>query len=742
MLRAEPATRRLAHRTARDTWFDHAVLAFAFALLLSGFRTTIQGSDWWITTVLVATLTGLTCAILRAVGWRWVAPTAVLVELMALAWIFVPSTLFAVVPTLETFRGLGSLARAAQSIIIEEQAPVAAAKPVVLVIASSFGLLVIVADLLLERRRAAPAIGALFVAIFVTPALISGTTPPVWLFLAVAALWLVILRTRTSAGGDLGRRQRGPAVLLGTAALAVAVTFPLVSPDISAVATSWGKPPPAVFGRGINPMLELGQNLRRNSPVTALTYTTSLDDVPYLKVATLRDFTGKTWKPSLAFDPGIYEGAVDVGPDVETDIGLTTITVRQLRSTMLPVPYPAQEVTGIKGTWRWNRLGMTLRSREDDSRGQKYSVTSLVITPTAVQMRSLSTPIVPMLKPYVALPEKMPAIIADTARSVTAEANNEYDKAIALQSYLRSDGDFHYSETAPVASGYDGNGVSVIAEFLDRKSGYCVHFSSAMAVMARTLGIPARIAVGYAPGSITQVVDGHNEYEVTSDDLHAWTELYFRGYGWMQFEPTPGVGSATSFAEPGSSAPVPSSGEVAGADRRPTPDRSQGLDSTVTSASAAPETAPRTAIVTIAALLIIAAAPGLLRALRRRWRLRRGAGSPDPLWRELEDTARDFGVDTSVTDTPRGFAGRLRDRPDIDGDGLQRLLHRIEMARFSRTGEQEGDGIADLRTVVASLHDGATRRERLRARLLPRSLAGRGRFAASIPPGGTATLVT
>ena len=230
-----------------------------------------------------------------------------------LAWIFVPDTLVVILPTPQTFSALADMVAAAQQIIVEEQAPVGAARPIVLVVASSFGLIVIVADTLLATRQAAPLMGGLLLAVFATPALISGETPSVWLFLLVAALWLVLLRARTAAPG-VARRGAGPAILLGAAALVGAISFPAVSPDVSAVATGWGKPPAAVFGRGINPMLELGQNLRRNSTIVALTYTTSADRAQYLKVATLNDFSGRTWKPSRVDFPILEEGASAVDP--------------------------------------------------------------------------------------------------------------------------------------------------------------------------------------------------------------------------------------------------------------------------------------------------------------------------------------------------------------------------------------------------------------------------------------------
>jgi transglutaminase-like putative cysteine protease len=735
VLRADTARRPA--RSARETWFDHGVLALALVLLLSGFVTIVEGSDWWVTTMLVALMTGLTCALLRGVGFRLVAPVAIVVELLVLTWIFVPETLVAVVlPTADTFVRLGDLISVAHGIILEEQAPVGAARPIVLLVAASFGLIVIVADAMLQLRRAASLIGVLLLAVFVTPALISGETPSVWLFLGVAGLWLVLLRTRTATPGVV-RRGYGPAMVLGSSALAAAVLFPVVSPDVSAVATSWGKPPSTVFGRGINPMLELGQNLRRNSTTEALTYRTSLGEAQYLKVATLQDFTGRRWEPTQVSPNLVPEGidAIDQSLGIQVDRGNTTITIKNLRSPMLPVPYPPSgQIMGLDGGWAFRAAGLTLTSRDDDNRGETYTVPSLDITPTAEQMRDLSTERTRALDRYLELPEGMPSIIATTAREVTADATNDYDRVVALQRFFR-DGDFRYSETAPVADDYDGNGVDVIAEFLERKAGYCVHFSSAMAVMARALDIPSRIAVGYAPGGSNGIVDGETEYTATSDDLHAWTEIYFEGVGWIRFDPTTSVGAATRFVEPVSDTPDSPDAAEQEPEAVPAPQTPDRIDGGVVAETDTPETAPRTAIATAAVLLVIGALPWLVRTARRRWRLGRGRTDVEPLWRELEDVARDLRIPASAADTPRGFAGRLARRPGVDADSLEALLRRVERARFARDAETTGDGVDELDAVVSSLRDGSSRRQRWIATLLPQSLTGRAPVARIVDPG-------
>ncbi|MGZ5366757.1 MAG: transglutaminase family protein, partial [Aeromicrobium sp.] len=504
MLRAEPPSlrSRLSRRPATADWRQSLALLATLALLCAGFDVVVDGGDWWTTAVSLTALVLATCMVLRALGSPLVWLGGLVVWLGGLVWIFAPGTLFAVFPTPSTIGAFYDLWVDARKIILAESAPVVAARPIVFVVAASFALLAIVLDGLQLGLRRPVLVGSIFAAMFAVPTAVSGDKPNVFLFLGVAASWLYLLRAE--------RRQRGGAALsvpisggissvsIAVAALAISVALPLALPQVSNIAVSWGRPPPGVFERGINPILQLGQNLRRNTPVTALEYTTTMDQPPYLKVANLMDFNGKSWRPNDDVKYGRIEGNIGLRREVDRKEVTTRISIRNLSSPRLPVPYPGIEVDGLKGQWRWEPQGLTLKSDSTDSRDQNYKVTSLQIKPTRTQMRASVTVIGPTLRRTVALPADMPGSIARTAREVTRGDTNDYDKAVDLQNYFR-DGKFAYSETAPVAEGYDGNGVDVIAEFLKVKSGYCVHFSSAMAVMARSLNIPARIAIGYAP---------------------------------------------------------------------------------------------------------------------------------------------------------------------------------------------------------------------------------------------------
>lgn len=723
MLRPERGARPVEPREHWSRpWVDHLALAVALGTVLLGYSSIVEGRGWWPTVVLVTTLVGLVCAGARSLGLRWVAPSGLLAGLLAIVWIFVPQTLaLGVLPTPTSARALWTMLDRAQVLIMEEAAPAAAARPVVLVLTLALLLVVVVADVLLRRGPGVLVVGVLLVAVYAVPALISGRTPATVVFLVPAAAWLVLLWSRSAEGGP-PRRLTGAlsGALLGTGALVVGLVLPPALPDVSAVARDWGDPPPTVFGQGINPMLQLGQNLRRGETQVAATYTTTLDSPPYLRVAILRDFTGRTWRPVEAPANVRPEGQLSMREDIPIEEKQTTIAIDQLRSTMLPVPYPATQVANLDGQWRWNRVGQTLTSTDGTSEGQLYTVTSLDVQPTAEQMRAIDESFVaPGLQDYLALPGEIPEVLARTAREVTAEATTDYDRALALQEHFQTE--YRYSETAPVAGDYDGNGLQVLAEFLEERAGYCVHFASAMAVMAREVGIPSRIVVGYAPGTAAGLDEtGTRLWEVTSDDLHAWPELFFEGVGWIGFEPTPSVGQTTGFAEP----------QVQGADpseQGPAPEREetpQAVDEASGGDVGTTDEAPsgtRAASVVALLLLALALVPAALRwALRRR---RLALEGPEPWWLELQATARDHGLPVDAADTPRGFAGRLGEVATVDRDVLEIVLRDVETARYARPGSEPTGRRGDVRALLTSIDAGSGRRDRWRARLLPRSLA-------------------
>jgi len=119
------------------------------------------------------------------------------------------------------------------------------------------------------------------------------------------------------------------------------------------------------------------------------------------------------------------------------------------------------------------------------------------------------------------------------AQAVAGETSSPYAAVVALEAWFRSTGGFTYSEQPGTAPGLP----PLVGFVAVTKNGYCQHFAGAMALMLRLLGIPARVAAGFVPGRY------HDDFwQVTDHDAHTWVEVWFRGYGWLPFDPTPGRG--------------------------------------------------------------------------------------------------------------------------------------------------------------------------------------------------------
>ena len=131
---------------------------------------------------------------------------------------------------------------------------------------------------------------------------------------------------------------------------------------------------------------------------------------------------------------------------------------------------------------------------------------------------------------YLRLPHQIDPHVIELARTLTASAANNYDRAVIIQSYLRNN--FRYTLDPPAIEPADPLG-----SFLFRsKSGYCEYFAAAMAVMLRTLNIPSRLVNGFQTGSYNRI---GKDFVVRARDAHSWVEVYFTGYGWIPFDPTP-----------------------------------------------------------------------------------------------------------------------------------------------------------------------------------------------------------
>ena len=755
----------------------------AFLLLATGglgFGRVLDALDWWFVTNLVIAIVLATAILLR----RTRLP-AVFVWLGAgVAWLLTITLFFAsetaiigIVPTPTTLGAFERLRDAGFQTFHDGSAPLDTDAGVVFVMAAGGGLVALAVAWLVLGRHAPVLAAVLVFAVYAGPtvAVSFPLDPWVFAFVALSFLWLLredvrrreLLRALASAraAGD-GRGAGpsamtgagrfgglGPAVLVSAVAVVVALLTPAALPDLAVRDVTAGARGSGPFVNGINPLISLGQSLRRPANTTALEYTTTADDAPYLKVTDLSDFTGTVWGPdNSGYNDGntldAFPAPAGLSEAIPVETYETTVTVDSLSSPRLPLPYPTQKVDGLRGDWRFEAAGLTAMAERGSTRGQTYTATSTAILPTAQQMRDVPPVADPAsAAPYLELPDDLPQIIRDTAADVTATASTDYDRAIALQRYFRST--FEYSESAPVEEGFDGSGAEVIATFLERKAGYCIHFSSAMAVMSRVLGIPARIAIGYLPGTtIDNTPANRDTYIVTSDQLHAWPELYFEGVGWVPFEPTASRGVVTQFSDastatPGSGSVSPDSRPAPTAASTPTP-TADALGGPTSTQSGGAFTAALVPLAILLGVLVLLATPSIGRGLRRSAGRRRALAegtSAGWAWAEFLDTARDLGFPVTSAESPRGFASRLRGQFRIESPSVDRLVAAVERESYAPSATErrdtEGDPRIDssaggaasagsvdaaLAEAKAALRSASQPLERVLAAVLPRSL--------------------
>lgn len=162
--------------------------------------------------------------------------------------------------------------------------------------------------------------------------------------------------------------------------------------------------------------------------------------------------------------------------------------------------------------------------------GDQYTARAVLINPDEASLRNAGTDYPDWVRQhYLQIPEDFPADIPNLAKDLVREQTNPYDRANAITAYLRKE--IRYSTNIPSAP----PGTEPLSWFLFTwKSGFCNYYASAEVMMLRSVGIPARLAVGYAQGELR--ADG--AYTVREKDAHAWPEVYFTGIGWVDFEPT------------------------------------------------------------------------------------------------------------------------------------------------------------------------------------------------------------
>lgn len=707
-----------------------AGIVFALARAERLLRSSIDGIPWEIilavAAVLGATLTHAGLAY-RLRG-RTIAAINLGAATLAIFRIAVPATTWFIFPTLGSFEALGNELLYARDVISTGIAPVIPLSGVIAILAVAFWMLGALLAWGLGTHRPYVAVLAPLV-VYLEFAIMDRRPSGVWttsfmLFIGIALLAVSFDRRREGTGLltsgvtrlALVRSLPSVAAVMLSSALLVAVFAASFLTDLVPYSgyldwrSTTGLSGEYYGSIAYNPFVGIRQRLVSPTDVVVFVADIEGDVEPasiYWRMVTLDSFDGTQWyvggepEIALADDLDSFED-----PDLEffgpTEEVTQTILIQALQMRWLPAAYSPTGLTApnraVARTYRVKSDDASLRFDALTYRNMQYSVTSRIPkpdldvlsrgadgtpsivfagaiedaafaaaeAPPIIEIRELEEP-----ERFLELPIVLDGRIRALAAETTRGLETDYERAIALETYFRAPGSFVYSvDILP------GHGATDMAAWLfdddspNYRTGYCEQFAATMAVMARTLGIPSRVVLGFTPGT---PLEGGGVM-VRDRNAHAWVELWMPTQGWVRFDPTPrgdGVNPATSADVPFDVAayldvPIPEiqppdvpggRGVIARDPEFEIPDRpvapGGGTDEVTT--IEIPGWVP---LVGLAGFIVFGLVPVLKWARRRRRMRRLERGDITAAWSEILDRLADLGDPPRFDATPLEVADR------------------------------------------------------------------------------------
>lgn len=574
-----------------------AGIGLAFWELSFLLRDSTSGTSWQVAIMVSILLSiGITWTALAYKARVWVAIAAnALAYLLVIGLMVAPETLWVLFPTGETFSVLGSEISRAMEILQHGVEPVRPVPGLIVLLSGLFWTLgfLLVAGLLNSRPFVAtitPLIIALqFVIIDRKPKGMGHLA----VFIGVAAFTLLAVRiderdhgtgrlARTNATTRQSKRPSpGVAILVGTTVVAGLFAVGFAGDAIpSDGVMSWRSPAGYVDGYSssgtYNPYTDIRANLisQSNNPLFTAKITGNVDPTTVrFRMVTLDAFDGVRWKTEriqafpLEEDPWISESQRYRGPT--TNIA-AEIRIQNLSMPWLPTPITATNATTAETSdyraLRTRRLDGSIHLPGDFTReGMEYAVTAEIPTFSSSAYAELARTDDGSLSPLFATAdedgrsiitpsEDRPAVeledadywtdypseigsqVLAEARAITRNMDTNFERALALEHYFREDGGFTYNTSVP--SNFTTSDVNdwLFDETNEyRRHGYCEQFATTMALMARTLGMPARVVLGFTPGKLVN----EDTVLVMDRNAHSWVEIWIPTHGWMAFDPTP-----------------------------------------------------------------------------------------------------------------------------------------------------------------------------------------------------------
>jgi transglutaminase-like putative cysteine protease len=540
------------------------------------------------------------------------------------------------------------------------------------------------------------------------------------------------------------RRRLSPATTRGAGrvaagALAVATLAPLFLPGIGTKAVIDLSSTPGTDVLRIDPQVAIASALKATSRATPV-FSVKTDHASYYRMLALDSFDGNAWSasdPSAAGAVSSGQALAPLAPGAPTIHQAFSIQATQpLSLPGVPVAFPPVSVTIPDQSLSYDDSLQSVYLSGDLQQGTTYQATSLLQQPSPTDLEAYRLPPEITLRRWLALPnDSETARITDIAKSWTQGAVTPYEKVLAILSHLSTTEGFRYDTSIN-----QGDDTLTLLKFLtDTQAGFCQQFASAMAVLLRSVGIPARVAMGFTQGRFDAAND---RWTITSKDAHSWVEVNFGTYGWLAFEPTPGRANPVSFGyadvtaancrlqnpgdtscDAGGPASVgPPRGEVTGGTRIPQAGvlgnreaffgpsarghpRGGGLGGAGSRRSPS-QVRLLAGLALLIGLLLVALIPPA-RALRRRLRLQRASGEARRkilvTYDVFTERAAELGLARHSGETPNEYRRRLASSASRSNGELEALTRLTIRAAYAQGDPGAGDADEASRAAAGAI---------------------------------------
>ena len=737
--------------------------------------------------LMVVTATGLGLRALRT-PTLLVALAQLFALLCLLVALFTSSGVLGLFPGPTAIGDLGRVLEASVEAVRVGVPPVPATTPVLCLVVIAIGLVGVLVDTLAVAAGTPAASGLVLLCVYAVPASLADEMLPWWSFVlggtAFAALLAVdgahrhhVWRNRPTMPGT-GRGLGSPSALV-SAALALGL---LIGATATAVGTVGSLPGGGSGGGGsgglaLKPFTALRGMLSQGTNLELFRVRGLGTEGRYLRALTLPRYDGAGgWQPAEALPDNVpAAGDLPLGPGDNGGGLITTIEIEPINSEDLwaPVYGIPRRIRDLPPGMFYDASGGMVYSR-NTRKLPKYVEEADLTQPTTEDLRGVSSTDYGEIDPVYLVNDGIDPQVMALAQRLTDNERTTFDKAVALQEYFSPENGFQYRTETSQAPG-----VEALKDFLfGAKVGYCEQYASAMAILARAAGLPSRVAIGFTAGFQT------GDYRsITTQDAHAWVEIFFPNEGWVTFDPTPlsdGRGYQPPYVEDGTSTD-PTGGvteeEIPSAPNQPTTAPNQqpteqntgadgenddtglslpwaawaGLALTVLAAAAGFAARRRRSLLWVAVplgilagflllsllswwlsalwlVLAIAAVPAAVRGWRRHTHRHAltAPGSTDPAtaaWREILAESTDRGVPIPQSDTVRIAARRMAKDHSLDEPSKQALRTVVDSVERSWYAGRPGTDPhlkAAFDEVVAGLR--RTSPLAFKSRLMPRSV--------------------